>query len=93
MQDFPVYNNEKNKQFEITSEGETAILQYRFHEDQIWLMHTAVPRKLEGRGLASALAKYGLEWAGQNHKKAKVLCPFVAVYLKRHPQYNALIIQ
>jgi uncharacterized protein len=91
--DYSVYNNEKNKQFEIKSEGEMAVLQYRFYADQIWLMHTAVPEKLEGKGIASVLAKYGLEWAKANHKKVKVICPFVAIYLKRHPEYNPLIVQ
>jgi uncharacterized protein len=92
MQDFSVFNNEINKQFEIQSAGETALLQYRFSEDQIWLMHTWVPEKLEGKGIASALAKYGLEWARDHDKKVKVLCPFVAIFLKRHPQYNSLVI-
>jgi uncharacterized protein len=92
MMEFSVYNNEHNKQFEIKSDGETAVLQYRFFQDQIWLMHTAVPEKLEGKGIASALAKYGLEWARENNKKVKVLCPFVAIYLKRHPEYDILMV-
>jgi uncharacterized protein len=88
-----VSNNLKRSQFEVIEEGETAFLQYRFHEGAIWLMHTEVPKKLEGRGIASALAHFGLEWAKENKMKAKVLCPFVAVYLKRHPEYNEYIIK
>jgi len=56
-------------------------------------MHTEVPLKLEGKGIASALAHYSLEWAKENNIKAKVLCPFVAIYLKRHPEYNEIVIQ
>lgn len=91
--EFAVYNNEVNQQFEIQSDGEKAVLQYRFFQDQIWLMHTEVPEKLEGKGLASALAKFGLEWAKKNNKKVKVICPFVAIYLKRHPEYEPLTVK
>jgi uncharacterized protein len=90
--DQSVYNNADNMQFEMHSDGETAFLQYRFHEDVIWLMHTEVPKKMEGRGIASILAHYGLEWAKENNKKVKVICPFVAIYLKRHPEYNVLVV-
>jgi uncharacterized protein len=90
--DYPVTNNPAQQQFEIHADGETAVLQYRFHEGVIWLMHTEVPKKLEGRGIASILAKYGLEWAKENHKKVKVICPFVAIFLKRHPEYNELVV-
>ena len=91
--DIPVSNNEQQLQFEVHADGETAVLQYRFHNGAIWLMHTEVPLKLEGKGIASALAHYSLEWAKENNIKAKVLCPFVTIYLKRHPEYNEIVIQ
>jgi uncharacterized protein len=90
--EFHVSNNKEQQQFEVHEDGELAVLQYRFHENQIWLMHTEVPEKLEGKGIASALAHYGLEWAKENQIKVKVICPYVAVYLKRHPEYNEIIV-
>jgi len=86
-----VSNNTAQQQFEVHEEGETAILQYRLRDDMIWLMHTEVPKKLEGKGIASVLARYGLEWAKENNKKVKALCPFVVIFLKRHPEYNELV--
>ena len=86
-----VTNNEKQQQFEISMDGELAVLQYRFYKNDIALMHTEVPEKLSGKGLASALAKYALEWAKNNNKKVMVYCPFVASYLKKHPEYNFLV--
>jgi hypothetical protein len=77
----------------VHADGEIAVLQYRFHEGMIWLMHTEVPAKLEGKGIASTLARFGLEWARNNHMKAKVLCPFVAVFLKRHLEYQEVVVQ
>ena len=91
--EFEVLNNIERLQFEVHIDGETAVLQYRFHEGTIWLMHTEVPKKLEGRGIAAALAHFSLEWAKENNMKAKILCPFVAVYLKRHPGYNEYVVK
>ena len=91
--DIPVINNTIQQQFEVHAEGETAVLQYRFHDGVIWLMHTEVPEKLGGKGIASVLAHYSLEWAKENDIKAKVLCPFVAAYLKRHPEYKPFVVE
>jgi predicted GNAT family acetyltransferase len=89
--DTPVINNIDQQQFEVHADGELAVLQYRFHDDLLWLMHTDVPKKMEGKGIASSLAHFGLEWAKENQIKVKVLCPFVAIYLKRHPEYNSTV--
>ena len=88
-----IYNNEKEQRFELETEGEKAFLEYRYLRNNIALMHTFVPESLNGKGLASELAKYALEWVKIHSKKAKVYCPFVAAYLKRHPEYNNLILQ
>jgi predicted GNAT family acetyltransferase len=86
-----VTNNINQQQFEVQAEGELAVLQYRFQDKLLWLMHTEVPVKLEGHGIASLLAHDALEWAKANDIRVKVLCPFVAVYLKRHPEYNVIV--
>lgn len=91
MDELPVTNNEKQMQFEIHSNGELALLQYRFYKKDIALMHTEVPETLQNRGIASMLAHHAFEWAREHDKKVMVYCPFVAAYLKRHPEYNELI--
>jgi uncharacterized protein len=91
--ELPVINNTNQQQFEVHADGELAVLQYRFHDKLLWLMHTDVPEKLEGKGIASTLAHTALEWAKENQIKVKVVCPFVAVYLKRHPEYNVIVQQ
>ena len=91
MNNLTVTDNEKQMQFQIHTDGEMAFLEYRFHKDNIALMHTLVPDKIGGKGIASALAQYALEWAKEHHKKVMVYCPFVAEYLKKHPEYDELI--
>lgn len=90
-QKYTVINNAKQMQFEIHTGEETAMLEYRFHNETIALMHTFVPDNLNGQGIASTLAKYALDWTKAQHKKALVYCPFVAAYVKRHPEYNDVV--
>ena len=88
---YAVINNEKQQRFEIHTGDEVAYLEYRYYKKDIALMHTFVPEALNGKGMASALAHYALEWAKTNKKPVMVYCPFVAAYLKRHPLYNDII--
>ena len=91
MDNIIVTNNTAQQQFEVRTENQLAYLIYRFYKDDVALMHTEVPLALENKGIASALAKYALEWAQEHNKKVMVYCPFVASYLKRHPEYDFLI--
>ena len=90
-QPYIVNNNEKTQRFEIHEAGELAYLEYRYFKNDIALMHTFVPEVLEGRGIASTLAHYALEWAKEHQNPAIVYCPFVAAYLKKHTEYNNII--
>jgi predicted GNAT family acetyltransferase len=49
-------------------------------------MHTEVPVSMRGKGIASVLAEYAFQFAKENNRKVMVYCPFVAAYLKRHPE-------
>lgn len=85
---YAITNNEQQQRFETVVDNETAFLEYRFYKKDIALMHTLVPGPLEGRGIASALAKYAFDYAKQHNLPVMVYCPFVAAFLKRHPEYN-----
>lgn len=86
-----IIDNEQRQQFQATVDGELAFLEYRWHKGLLALMHTEVPKALEGKGLASALAKFAFEFAIAKKVQVLVYCPFVATYLKRHPEYNYLV--
>lgn len=78
--------------FEIERDGHTAFLEYVLSGNVLQLLHTEVPDALQGKGIASELAKSALEWARQNGKKVDVICEFVAGYVKRHPEYRDLVL-
>ena len=86
-----VTNNSSASQFEILTDGRVATLAYSERDGKLYLIHTEVPKQLEGRGYASALAKTALEYARQNQLTAVPHCPFVRAYLQRHPEYATLV--
>jgi predicted GNAT family acetyltransferase len=83
--EYKIDNNEKLMHFEIHEGDATAFLEYRFYKNDIAFMHTEVPESMEGKGVASALAEYAFKFAKEHKRPVMVYCPFVAVYLKRHP--------
>lgn len=93
MEPITIRNNEQRQQFEVTMDGETAFLEYRYHEGKLALMHTEVPEKLGGRGIGTALAAYGFKFAEEKGLPVKIYCPFVLTYFKRHPELNDRVVK
>ncbi|MER3445619.1 MAG: N-acetyltransferase [Candidatus Dadabacteria bacterium] len=86
-----VENNESAKRFEACVDGNIAFLQYYYFKGSIVLAHTEVPSVLEGQGLGGKLARTALDYA-QAHKLTVIpLCPFVASYIHKHPEYQPLV--
>lgn len=85
-----VTNNTRQHQFEVLVEDQQAELVYRLRGNTFFLLHTYVPEEINGRGIASLLAKTALEFARDQGHKIGVLCPFVAAYVERHPEWYAL---
>jgi uncharacterized protein len=78
--------------FEIERDGQVAYLEYSLTADVLALIHTEVPEKLRGLGLASTLAETALQWARENHRKVDVICPLVHDYIAKHPEYADLVL-
>ena len=81
-----------NGRFEIEQDGHVAYLEYNLAGKVLQLIHSEVPEALRGRGVASELAKSALDWARQNAVKVDVICPSVAAYIEKHPQYSDLVL-
>ena len=78
--------------FEIERNGEVAYLEYSLSGNVLVLIHTEVPEKLRGLGLASSLAQTAFEWARDNKLKVDVVCPSVQGYVARHPAWSELLV-
>jgi hypothetical protein len=78
---------------EMERDGERAYLEYSLSGRVLELIHTEVPRKLRGIGLASSLAKVALDWARKENYRVDIICPYVGAYVKRHPEYLDLVMR
>lgn len=86
-----VANHTAEHRFEIHQDGQMAFLTYRESPGLITLLHTDVPKALEGRGIGGTLARAALDHARAQNLKVVVHCPFVTTYLQRHPEYSDLL--
>lgn len=82
-----------NGRFELERDGQIAFLEYNLTNQVLQLIHTEVPEALRGRGMASELAESALRWAREHQAKVDVICPYVAGYLKKHPEYHDLVLK
>ncbi len=88
-----VRNNSDKRRFEIEIDGHFAVAEYMIiNNERIIFTHTEVARALEGRGLASLLARHAFAWAKEQQLKIMPLCPYMAGYMKRHPEYHDLLL-
>ncbi|MFT4858046.1 MAG: putative GNAT family acetyltransferase [Planctomycetota bacterium] len=91
--EYQLIDNEKAKQYEFHIEGVITKIEYIKAQSKIYLTHTEVPKKLEGRGIGSSLVKMALEDIKKKELILVPLCPFVALYIKRHPEWNELVLK
>lgn len=91
INDAKIENNKNAQRFEARIGAETAFAAYEMRGDRIAFTHTEVPPPLEGKGLGNRLVHAALEYARDHKLKVIPECPFVAVYLRHHPEYQTLI--
>lgn len=82
-----IRDNEEARRYELTVDGETAMVIYNPVAGGRLITETLVPVALEGRGIASRMARHVL--ADLKAKGLVILptCPFFSGYLKKHPEY------
>ena len=88
-----VIHNPERHRFEVRIEGQLAQTAYEREGNVITFTHTFVPESLSGHGIAKHLAQSALEYARENNLSVVPLCPFVAAYIKRHPEYEPLVLK
>lgn len=78
--------------FEITVDGKLAgFSEYRSRPGRIVFTHTEVGDAYQGRGLAAKLVRAALDRARRLGLEVTPLCPYVAEYIRRHPEYLDLV--
>ena len=92
--EYELIDNEEKKQYEFHLGGLVPRIEYiKAKDDKIYLTHTEVPRQLEGKGVGTALVRRVLEEIKEKDLTLVPLCPFVAMYIKRHPEWKSLVLR
>ena len=78
--------------FEIERDGSVAYLEYTQSGTVLELIHTEVPKAMRRAGIAYELIQSALDWAREHKLKVDVICPIVAGYISKHPQYADLVL-
>ncbi|MES1991679.1 MAG: GNAT family N-acetyltransferase [Pseudomonadota bacterium] len=78
--------------FELVVEGVTAFAEYRFFTGGIEFYHTIVPEALGGKGVGSRLVKSVLDQVRARGLKVNPTCPFFDAYIKKHSEYQDLVV-
>lgn len=86
-----IRDNAEAHRYELEVEGQTAVVVYNPVAGGLLVTETLVPEALEGRGIASRLARHVL---GDIRARGLVIlptCPFFAGYLKKHPEHADIV--
>jgi predicted GNAT family acetyltransferase/glutaredoxin len=92
VEDAEVVNVPEENRYELRLDGRLiGVAAYHRRNGRIAFTHTEVDESCEGRGFGSKLASAALEDAERNGLEVVPLCPFIASYIKRHPEYEPLL--
>jgi uncharacterized protein len=86
-----IVDNTALHRFELREESAVAFLLYTRTGNAIRLIHTEVPKALKGKGMGSRLVEGVLRLAELKKLSVIPVCPFVAEYLRRHPEYSGTV--
>jgi uncharacterized protein len=87
-----VADHPEAKRYELAIEGErVGFVTYRLDPEVITFLHAEVNPAHEREGWGSRLVAGALDDARARGLKVRPLCPFVAAYIERHPDYRELL--
>lgn len=94
-----VVDNPSGKRFEVRVDGVLAgFAAYLLHPGfgdrpgVVVFTHTEVEPDYQGQGVAQELAGQALDQVRASGQKVQPRCPFIASYIRRHPEYEDLVV-
>lgn len=88
VMDYKIIHLQDQQRVETEVDGYQAYVIYRIADKSLDIIHTYVPKPVEGRGIAAALVKYAYTFALEHDLRPLATCSYAAVWLKRNPEYN-----
>ncbi len=90
---YELIDNEAGRRYEFHLGADIPRVEYIKTKDKIYLTHTEVPPSLAGKGIGTALIGAVLKDIEQKGLTLVPLCPFVALYLQRNPEWKRLVLK
>lgn len=87
-----IADNPDDRRYEISVDGAPAgMAVYRLSPGMITFVHTEIDPAREGEGFGAQLVRSALDDARARGLAVRPLCPFVAAFIRRHPEYGDLV--
>ncbi len=86
-----VTDNKAKQRFELKAGEHLALAHYKMSDGVITFTHTEVPQELSGQGVGSRLARGALEQVQARGLKVVAQCPFIAAFIRKNPEFAALL--
>lgn len=84
--------NETDFRFEVPTKDGIAYIDYRWSGEILMLLYIFVPVSFRGKGISSVLLEHVLNYAIEKKVKIKVFCPYIAKYIRMHPEHQGLLV-
>lgn len=87
-----INDNPQEQRYEAWMGDELAgFAQYRIAGTRVIFFHTKVEPAFEGKGVGARLAAAALDDVRARGMRMTPRCPFIAAYVRRHPEYADLV--
>lgn len=85
-----IHHDAFTHRFSTEVDGQTAYVEYEPGAGSIAITHTIVPPEIGGRGIASELVRFALEYAREQGLKVDPQCSYADTWMRRHPEFESL---
>ena len=93
MENLTVKHSPEDQEFTVDIDGQGGELAYSLpRENVIDFAHTYVDEDLRNQGIANELIQAGLQYAQDNNFKVIASCPAVSAYIRRHAEWQKLLL-
>ncbi len=89
--DAEITDNADLHRYELPVEGQVAVVTSNLSPPNLMITETLVPQALEGRGIASRLARHVIADARARGLLILPVCPFFAAFFQKHPDQSDVV--
>ena len=86
-----ITDNTAKSRYELAVDDRIVYADYRKNADTLYIDYVEAPVELRGTGAAGRLMEEIMKTARSENMKVVPICGYAASWIKRHPEYQALI--